>query len=59
MLAVVPGARVTESVEEVVDGIKDRLGGQSPDLMTGDEYPVYYSGLHTNGIQVGIDVHRY
>jgi IS1 family transposase len=41
VLAVVPGARVTESVDEVVDEVKDRLDGQPPALMTSDEYPVY------------------
>jgi IS1 family transposase len=39
--AVVPGARVTESVEEVVVEVKSRLDEQPPALMTGDEYPVY------------------
>jgi hypothetical protein len=38
VLAVVPGARVTESVEEVVAEVKDRLGDQPPALMTSDEY---------------------
>jgi IS1 family transposase len=41
VLAVVPGARVTESAEEVVAEVKSRLGGQPPELMTSDEYPVY------------------
>jgi hypothetical protein len=41
VLAVVPGARVTESVEEVVAEVKDRLGDQAPALMTSDEYAVY------------------
>ena len=41
VLAVVPGARVTESVEEVVDEVKERLDGSPPALMTSDEYPVY------------------
>ena len=47
VLAVVPGARVTESVEEVVGEVKDRLDGQSPDLMTSDEYPVYETVIET------------
>ena len=47
MLAVVPGARVTESVEEVVAAVKDRLDGQTPDLMTSDEYPVYETVIET------------
>jgi hypothetical protein len=37
VLAVVPGARVTESVEEVVAAVKDRLGDQPPAWMTSDE----------------------
>jgi IS1 family transposase len=41
VLAVVPGARVTESVEEVVGEVKARLDEQPPALMTSDEYPVY------------------
>ena len=41
MLAVVPGTRGTESVEEVVTEVKDRLDEQPPALMTSDEYPVY------------------
>jgi hypothetical protein len=41
VLAVVPGARVTESVEEVVAEVKDRLDEQHPTLMTSDESPVY------------------
>lgn len=41
VLAVVPGARVTESVEEVVAEVKGRLGGRPPALMTTDAYAVY------------------
>lgn len=41
VLAVIPGARVTEGVEEVVDEVKGRLDEQPPALMTSDEYPVY------------------
>jgi IS1 family transposase len=47
VLAVVPGARVTESVEEVVDEVKNRLDGQPPDLMTSDEYAVYETVIAT------------
>ena len=47
VLAVVPGARVTESVEEVGGEVKDRLDGQPPDLMTSDEYPVYETVIGT------------
>src|SRR4051794_22785625 len=41
VLAVVPGARVTEGVEEVVTEVKDRLDERSPAHLTSDEYPVY------------------
>jgi hypothetical protein len=41
VLAVVPGARVTESAVEVVTEVKDRLDGRPPALATSDEYPVY------------------
>ena len=36
-----PEAAVTESVEEVVAEVKDRLGEQPPALMTGDESATY------------------
>src|SRR5512135_359851 len=41
VVAVVPGARVTESIEEVVTETKDRLDEQPPALMTSDDYAVY------------------
>jgi hypothetical protein len=41
VLAVVPGARVTESVVEVVAEVKSRLEERPPALMTSDEYPAY------------------
>jgi IS1 family transposase len=41
VLAVVPGARVTESTEEVVTEAEGRLDESSPVLLTSDEYPVY------------------
>jgi hypothetical protein len=47
VLAVVPGARVTENVEEVVAEVKDRLGGRAPVLMTSDEYAVYETVIET------------
>ena len=37
VLAVVPGARVTESAEEVVTAAKDRRDEASPVPLTGDE----------------------
>lgn len=45
VLAVVPGARVAENVEEVISEVKDRLGEQPPRLATSDEYPVYETVL--------------
>ncbi len=45
VLAVVPGARDTESVEEVVDQVKDRTGGRVMDLMTSDDYPAYETAI--------------
>jgi len=47
VLAVVPGARVTESVEEVVAEAKDRLGERPPALLTSDEYPAYETVIAT------------
>jgi hypothetical protein len=47
VLAVVPGARVTESVEEVVAEVKDRTGDQPPALMTSDEYAAYETVIAT------------
>jgi IS1 family transposase len=47
VLAVVPGARVTESAEEVVEAVLDRLDGQPPDLATSDEYAVYETVITT------------
>src|SRR3954471_12909252 len=45
VLAVVPGARDAESVEEVVDQLKDRTGGRVMDLMTSDNYPAYETAI--------------
>ncbi len=45
MLAVVPGARDSESVEEVVGEVKSRTGGRVLDLVTSDDYPVYETAL--------------
>ena len=47
ILAVVPGARVTESVEQVVTEIKDRLDDQPPALATSDEYAPYETVIAT------------
>lgn len=45
VLAVVPGARDAEGVEEVVGQVKDRTGGRVLDLVTSDDYPAYETAL--------------
>jgi hypothetical protein len=45
VLAVVPGARDAEGVEEVVGEVKDRTGGRVLDLVTSDAYPAYETAL--------------
>jgi IS1 family transposase len=45
VLAVVPGARDAESVEEVVGEVKDRTGGRVLELVTSDNYPAYETAL--------------
>jgi hypothetical protein len=52
VLAVVPGARVMENVEEVVTEVKDRLDEQPPRLMTSDEYSAYETAIGTTFSQV-------
>jgi hypothetical protein len=37
VLAVVPGERTAEAVQELVGNVKHRLGGRVPDLITTDE----------------------
>jgi IS1 family transposase len=45
VLAVVPGARDAEAVEEVVGEVKQRTGGRVLDLATSDDYPAYETAL--------------
>lgn len=45
VLAVVPGPRDVEAVEQVVDEVKDRTGGRALDLVTSDEYSAYRTAL--------------
>ena len=45
VLAVVPGARVTENAVEVVTEVKDRTRRRPPALMTSDEYPAYATAI--------------
>src|SRR4051812_246799 len=45
VLAVVPGARDAEAVEEVVGEVKQRTGGRVLDLATSDDDPAYETAL--------------
>ena len=45
VLAVVPGARDAEAVEEVVGEVKERTGGRVLDLATSDDYSAYETAL--------------
>lgn len=45
VLAVVPGARDAEAVEEVVGAVKERTGGHVLNLATSDDYPAYETAL--------------
>ena len=47
VLAVITGARFTESAEEVVAEAKDRLDGQPPALAASDEYAPYQAVIAT------------
>jgi IS1 family transposase len=45
VLEVVVGPRSPESAELLLQGVRDRLGGRPPELVTSDEYPVYPEAL--------------
>jgi IS1 family transposase len=45
VLEVIPGARTVENAEAIVEAVKQRLGGEHPDLMTSDEYPAYATAI--------------
>src|ERR1035437_4593975 len=45
VLCVVPGARNTENVTEVVGDVKERTGGRVLDLVTSDNYAAYETAL--------------
>jgi hypothetical protein len=47
VLAVVPGARVGECAQEVVEEVKERLGDQPPALFTSDEHAASESAIVT------------
>src|SRR3954447_7339423 len=45
VVAVVPGERTAESVQELVDAVKERLDGRVPALITTDEYSAYEGAI--------------
>jgi hypothetical protein len=42
---VIPGARTEENGQAIVGEVESRLGGEPPELMTSDEYPVYEAAI--------------
>jgi IS1 family transposase len=45
VLGVVVGKRIAENVEILLEDLKARLGGEPPERVTSDEYPVYAAAL--------------
>jgi IS1 family transposase/transposase-like protein len=45
VVAVVPGQRTAESVQELVEDVKERLDGRVPALITTDEYSAYEGAI--------------
>jgi IS1 family transposase/transposase-like protein len=45
VVSVVPGERTAESVRELVNDVKGRLGGRVPELITTDEYSAYEGAI--------------
>ena len=45
VLAVVPGARLGENAQAVVEEVKERVGRSAPALMTSDELPAYTTAI--------------
>src|SRR5271157_1103196 len=45
ILAVVPGARVTEKTHQLVQDFRERTGGRLMNLMTSDEYSAYKAAI--------------
>src|SRR5262245_60603401 len=45
VVAVVPGERTAESVQELVNDVKGRLGDRAPELITTDEYSAYEGAI--------------
>jgi IS1 family transposase/transposase-like protein len=45
VVSVIPGERTAESAAELVEDVKERLGGRTPDLITTDEYAPYEGAI--------------
>src|SRR4051794_5091096 len=45
VVSVVPGERTAGSVQELVNDVKERLGGRAPELITTDEYSSYEGAI--------------
>ena len=45
ILEVVVGPRTSDSAELLLQGVRDRLGGRAPELVTSDEYPAYEAAI--------------
>jgi hypothetical protein len=45
VLEVVVGKRVGDNAVSLLEGVRDRLGGRAPELVTSDEYPAYPEAL--------------
>jgi IS1 family transposase len=45
VLEVVVGPRTADSAQLLLEGVRDRLGGRVPELVTSDEYPAYPEAL--------------
>ena len=49
----IPGSRSIENAEAIVTAVKQRLGGEPPELITSDEAPAYATAIkHTFGVPV-------
>jgi hypothetical protein len=44
-LEVVVGKRLADNAVSLLEGVRDRLGGRVPELVTSDEYAAYYEAL--------------
>ena len=55
VLAVIPGSRSIENAEAIVTEVKQRLGGEPPELITSDEAPAYPTAIEN---AFGVPVER-